>query len=95
MTVQPRIGCFVYNDSTFWSMLAHGVSTRAAEFGAAVDVQSARDVDGQDTILARMIGQEAGQIVLQRGLAFPPAKLDMEGLQEVRQRRERCTGSPW
>jgi hypothetical protein len=46
-------------------------------------------------VLARMIGQEAGQIALQRGLAFPPTKLDMEGLQEVRQRCERCTGSPW
>jgi hypothetical protein len=42
-----------------------------------------------------MIGQEAGQIALRRGLAFPPTKLDKEGLQEVLQRRERCTGSPW
>lgn len=31
MTVQPRIGCFIYNRSTFWSMLAHGITTRAAQ----------------------------------------------------------------
>src|SRR5262245_36966762 len=64
MTVQPRIGCFVYNDSTFWSMLAHGVTTRAAEFGAAVDVQSARDADGQDSILAQMISQHVDALVV-------------------------------
>jgi ribose transport system substrate-binding protein len=64
MTVHPRIGCFVYNDSTFWSMLAHGVTTRAAEFGAAVEVQSARDVNGQDTILAQMISQHVDALVV-------------------------------
>jgi ribose transport system substrate-binding protein len=64
MTVQPRIGCFVYNDSTFWSMLAHGVTTRAAEFGAIVEVQSARDADGQDSILAQMISQHVDALVV-------------------------------
>jgi ribose transport system substrate-binding protein len=64
MTVHPRIGCFVYNDSTFWSMLAHGVSTRAAEFGAAVEVLWARDTDGQDAILGQMISQHVDALVM-------------------------------
>src|SRR4051794_27439078 len=64
MTAQPRIGCFVYNDSTFWNMLAHGVTTRAAEFGATVDVQSSRTVNGQDAILAQMIGQHVDALVM-------------------------------
>jgi ABC-type sugar transport system substrate-binding protein/anti-anti-sigma regulatory factor len=64
MTAQPRIGCFIYNESTFWSMLAHGVSTRAAEFGATVDVLSARDADGQDAVLARMISQRVDAMVV-------------------------------
>jgi ABC-type sugar transport system substrate-binding protein/anti-anti-sigma regulatory factor len=45
-------------------MLAHGVSTRAAEFGATVEVQSARDLDGQDAILARMISQHVDALVV-------------------------------
>ncbi len=64
MTVHPRIGCFVYNDSTFWSMLAHGVTTRAAEFGATVEVLSARDVDGQDRMLAQLSGQHVDALVV-------------------------------
>src|SRR5215212_6184980 len=64
MAVHPLIGCFVYNDATFWSMLAHGVTTRAAEFGAAVEVLSARDADGQDTILAQLIGQSVDALVV-------------------------------
>jgi ABC-type sugar transport system substrate-binding protein/anti-anti-sigma regulatory factor len=64
MTIQPRIGCFVYNDSTFWSMLAHGVTTRAAEFGASVEVLSARDADGQDNILAQLIDQHVDALVV-------------------------------
>jgi ABC-type sugar transport system substrate-binding protein/anti-anti-sigma regulatory factor len=64
MTAHARIGCFIYNRSTFWSMLAHGVTTRAAEFGATVEVQSARDVDGQDAILAQMIGQHVDALVV-------------------------------
>jgi ABC-type sugar transport system substrate-binding protein/anti-anti-sigma regulatory factor len=64
MTVHPRIGCFVYNESTFWSMLAHGVATRAAEFGATVEVLSAQDADGQDTILAQMISQHVDVLVM-------------------------------
>ena len=64
MTTHARIGCFIYNRSTFWSMLAHGVTTRAAEFGATVDVQSARDVDGQDAILAQMISQHVDALVV-------------------------------
>jgi anti-anti-sigma factor len=64
MTVHPRIGCFIYNDSTFWSMLAHGVTTRAAEFGATVEVLSARDADGQTTVLAQMISQQVDALVV-------------------------------
>jgi ABC-type sugar transport system substrate-binding protein/anti-anti-sigma regulatory factor len=64
MTAHARIGCFIYNRSTFWSMLAHGVTTRAAEFGATVDVQSARDVDGQDAALAQMISQQVDAMVV-------------------------------
>jgi hypothetical protein len=64
MAVHPRIGCFVYNDSTFWSMLGHGVTTGAAEFGAEVEVLSARDADGQDIILAQLIGQHVDALVL-------------------------------
>jgi ribose transport system substrate-binding protein len=64
MTAHPRIGCFVYNHSTFWSMLAHGVATRAAEFGATVEVLSARDADGQDSILAQMIRQRVDAMVV-------------------------------
>ncbi len=41
-----------------------------------------------------MVGQEPGQIALQRGLAFPSAELHMKGLQEVGQRREWLSGSP-
>jgi ABC-type sugar transport system substrate-binding protein/anti-anti-sigma regulatory factor len=64
MSDHPRIGCFVYNDSTFWSMLAHGVTTRAAEFGATVEVHSARNVEGQDAMLARMIDQRVDAMVV-------------------------------
>jgi ABC-type sugar transport system substrate-binding protein len=64
MTTHPRIGCFIYNDSTFWSMLAHGVTMRTAEFGATVEVLSARDADGQDTILAQMIGQHIDALLV-------------------------------
>jgi ribose transport system substrate-binding protein len=64
MTRQPRIGCFVFTRSTFWSMLAHGVTARAAEFGATVEVQSARDVAGQDAILAQMIAQRVDALVV-------------------------------
>jgi ABC-type sugar transport system substrate-binding protein/anti-anti-sigma regulatory factor len=64
MTGHPRIGCFIYNGSTFWSMLAHGVTTRAAEFGATVEVLAARDVDGQDAILAQMIRQRVDAMVV-------------------------------
>ena len=46
------------------------------------------------TVLAGMVGQEPGQIALQRGLAFPSAELHMKGLQEVGQRREWLSGSP-
>src|SRR5215212_9941050 len=64
MTVHPRIGCFVYNESTFWSMLAHGITTRAAEFGASVEVLSARDVEGQDALLAQLIDQHVDALVM-------------------------------
>jgi ribose transport system substrate-binding protein len=64
MAVQPRIGCFIYNRSTFWSMLAHGITTRAAEFGATVEVFSAQEVDEQDAILAQMISQRVDAMVL-------------------------------
>ncbi|MFO7168489.1 MAG: substrate-binding domain-containing protein [Chloroflexota bacterium] len=64
MTLHPRIGCFVFTRSTFWSMLAHGVTTRAAEFGARVEVHTAQDVEGQDAILAQMIRQRVDAMVL-------------------------------
>jgi hypothetical protein len=47
------------------------------------------------TVLARMVGQEAREIALQGGLAFPPTKLHVEGLQEISERWERIAGSPW
>jgi ribose transport system substrate-binding protein len=61
---QRRIGCFIYNRSTFWSMLAHGVSTRAAEDGIAVDVLSATDVAGQSAALAQFVDQSVDGIVV-------------------------------
>ncbi len=64
MPLHPRLGCFVYNDSTFWSMFAHGVATRAAEYGATVEVLSARDADGRDRILAQMIARRVDALVL-------------------------------
>jgi ABC-type sugar transport system substrate-binding protein/anti-anti-sigma regulatory factor len=45
-------------------MLAHGVTTRAAEFGATVEVLAARDVAGQDAALAQMISQRVDAIVV-------------------------------
>jgi len=48
-------------------MLAHGVTTRAAEFGATVEVLSARDADGQDALLTQMISQRVDAMVVTRG----------------------------
>lgn len=60
----PKIGCFIYNWSTFWSMLAHGVSSGASEYGASVEVLSARDVEGQDQVLAQFIQQGVDALVV-------------------------------
>lgn len=59
-----RIACFIYTGSTFWSMLAHGLAARAAEFSAEVEVLSAVDVDGQDAALAEVVRQRFDALVL-------------------------------
>ncbi len=61
---KPTIGCFIYNRSTFWNMLAHGVSTCAAEYGATIEVLSAQNVDGQDRALAQLIHQGVSALVV-------------------------------
>jgi ABC-type sugar transport system substrate-binding protein/anti-anti-sigma regulatory factor len=60
----PQIGCFIYTNSTFWSMLAHGLQSNAARFGANVMIRSARDVAGQDAILSDMISRRVDAIVM-------------------------------